>query len=355
MLHRKAEPEIIARKATTAFRATGAGSSAAGLPAGNVGTTMAPFAQRSSAFAQIHRSLKAWRSEDEKTGAEAPDAGAEKASDEKLEEPAAKSEGKDSAATNKSGAMDAGGADAKGGKAEGAESTGAAPAGEGQSEVKEEAPSVGTKLKVLAKRKDLSAAKIKEKEEEKAKQKELCLAKVELAKAKAEQTQKAVDLVAGLGVDGLITLAGPAAPLIMPIIKGVAGVVQDGTNIVLDAKRDFQAHVLTMAINTMSARQIKNLANNWTKVEPSLKEIETRLNPQVEQLKTAGLASGAAPVGLGIAKGTAVEGGKKVAEHVLEKWVPFVGTIMKIGELIATVNEVASLREKIEQLEEELA
>lgn len=363
LLRRKAEPELISRKASS-------GSSAAKAGPASASPAIAAFASRSSAVQQIHRSLKAWRDEDK--GPAAKPAEADKSSDEKVDDGAkdAKSAagGGEQTNANKNLAQDDGakqagaeGTEAKAdsaGSAPGAEAAPAAApeaaASEGE-EVKEEAPGVGTKLKVLAKRKDLSPAKQKEKEEEQKKQKELCLAKVELAKSKATQMQQAIDLVAGLGVDALLTLAGPAAPVLMPIVKTAVGIVQDGTCITLDAKRDFQANVISMAINTMSSRQIRTLANNWTKVEPSLADAEARLKPQLELLKTAGLTDATKPMVGGITKGVAVEGGKKVAESLAEKWIPFVGTLMKVGELIATVKEIGDLREKIEELEKELA
>lgn len=348
-LRRKPNETVIARKPTAASSPAGAMASSAATAA----STIAPFVSaRSSAAAQLHRSLKAWRSEaDEKSAGEDADAAKDDAGDK------AKPAGGDEAAAGddkaaKQGALEGGG-EAKGEKPEGGSSS-AAGGEEPAAKPQEEAPAIGTKLKVLTKRKDLTPAQVKEKEEKLAKQKELCLSKVELAAKTAEQTQKIVDLVAGLGVDALLTLAGPAAPVLTPIIKSVVGVAKDGTNLALDTQREVKADVISKAINTMSDRQIRMLANNWTKVEPTLKECEARVQPQLELLKSAGLNAKPTDYALAGGKGALSEGAKKAAEGFIEKWIPFIGTIRSIGELIGVVNEIATLRETIQQLEEDL-
>lgn len=363
LLRRKAEPEIISRKSTS-----GAGASKAGPAAAS--PAIAAFASRSSAVQQIHRSLKAWRDEDKGPAAKPAEADADKSSDEKVDDGAkdAKSAGGSGEQTNanKNLAQDSG-TEAKADSAGSAPSAEAAPAAapegaasEGAAseggEVKEEAPAVGTKLKVLAKAK--TPEEKKKKEEEIAKKRELCKQKVALAAAQAEQYQKIGDFVAGFGLDALMalagTVAGPAGAALVNAIKAAVGYAQDGVNIALDAKRDVQADVLTKAIETMSSRQIKLLTNKWTNVEPTLATMETTIQPHVDLIRNAGVGGGAQAHAGSAAKGVAEEAGKKVATGFLEKWIPFVGTALKIGELIQSVREVATIREEIEKLEEEL-
>lgn len=371
LLRRKAEPELISRKATSGTGASMAGSGGASPHS----PAIAAFASRSSAVQQIHRSLKAWRDEDKAPAAQPAEA--DKSSDEKVDDGAkdAKSAGGGGEQTNANknvaqddGAKQAGAegteakADSSAGSApasegaaaaEGAAAEGAAPAGD---EVKEEAPAVGTKLKVLAKAK--SPEEKRKKEEEIAKKRELCKQKVALAAAQAEQYQKIGDFVAGFGLDALMalagTVAGPAGAALVNAIKAAVGYAQDGVNIALDAKRDVQADVLTKAIETMSSRQIKLLTNKWTNVEPTLATMETTIQPHVDLIRNAGVGGGAQAHAGSAAKGVAEEAGKKVATGFLEKWIPFVGTALKIGELVQSVREVANIREEIEKLEEEL-
>lgn len=367
LLRRKAEPELISRKATSSSSASLAGSGGASPHS----PAIAAFASRSSAVQQIHRSLKAWRDEDKEPAAKPAEA--DKASDEKVDDGAkdAKSAGGGGEQTNANKNL----AQDDGGKQEGAEGTeakadsaGSAPgaeaapaaapegaASEGE-EVKEEAPAVGTKLKVLAKAK--TPEEKKKKEEEIAKKRELCKQKVALAAAQAEQYQKIGDFVAGFGLDALMalagTVAGPAGAALVNAIKAAVGYAQDGVNIALDAKREVQADVLTKAIETMSSRQIKLLTNKWTNVEPTLAAMEGTIQPHVDLIRNAGVAGGAVDHAQSAGKGAAQEAGKKVATGFLEKWVPFVGTALKIVELIQSVNAVAAAREEIEKLEEEL-
>ena len=383
MLHRKAEPEIIARKASASGATAKSGASSAAATAltgaaSGLASNAAQIASRSTAVAQIHRSLKAWRSEDEKaaepTDAGAAKAGDDKGSEEKLDEPAGKAAGgAEGSGAGKAAAMDDGGKEA--GAAEGAATEGsaaAAPGAEGaseSSEVKEEAPSVGAKLKVLAKPK--SAEDKKKKEEEIAKKKELLTKKVELASAQGDQTTKLKDLAAGIGIEALAAAAllvpPPAGPAIAAAIKGLGAVASPVITIALDAQREVQADVLTKAISTMGAASVKKLANKWANVEPKIQSMEADIAFHVKLIKDAGVGGTGKDKAAAGAKGVAGEavkqGIEKGAEAAAEtavgsfmaKWVPFVGTAIKLAEIAKVTSEISTLREEIEKIEAELA
>lgn len=364
IVSRKAAPELIQRKSSASSGAANA-TPAAALSSGLAAMTTT----RSSAVAQIHRSLKAWRAEEKAPETAAP---AAPAAEEKLDDG-----GKDEGAKAKGGGAaeqstankDLAQADGKGAEGggdaaatAGAEGKTEAPAegGAEAAEVTEEAPEAGTKLKrkVHLDAKGDKAAKKAQKQEEIAKKKEILKAKVELAAAQAEQFQKITDLIAGFGLDALMTaagvLAGPAGAAVVAAIKTAAGVAQDGVNIAMDAQREVQTSVLTKAIEQMGASKIKTLYNSWTSKEPKLKEMEAQVQFHAGLIRDAGIAGGPKDLAAKATKGVAEEGAKKGATFFAEKLIPFFGTALKIGEVIKAVKDVGDAKEALEKLETEL-
>jgi Domain of unknown function (DUF4157) len=227
-----------------------------------------------------------------------------------------------------------------------------------------------------------NAEEQKAKQEEVKKQKQLLKMQVDLAAKEAGVIQQVVGLLVASAQDIITFITGPLGSAAGTVIGSILKIVQGGSNMFLDIKREMDVVAQGKIIDDMTPEQLEEYCQKWEKDQPSLNEIKEQLTHGQEEVKEVDAsgdkekektgvgetlnknkvgtamkvktAGGMVGAGVNIAK---VAGGEQIKQGVVGKvmgMIPGVNSLMALGSLAYTCVSIARMHSKIRKLQEEL-